>query len=311
MWIWTLFPWLIPQDPQPFQAPHRKPHTLCITIQAYFGAEKQKIERNTELPGLPQSVPQLLNVSVEKRGLVPTIRNYQEESMKYLALSSPSSPRYFLAQTSWGEKKSKKVKKKSQKKAKDGREPSVSFIPMIIWMLLSGGGWVRMHQHGLVEVRFREVSPSGDGMTHAEVEHGIWFMHLGSGEENGLAWVRSKWAYRRVLMVKHGAFSMHKWTNNQRQALTVHAYIHERIQVHATLFFSDLGIWMKQHSPTSRVTLTQNMPPQVPRCENVTVAPEWTSTIEIKAVQPADLLFSAPQRTACYLWACRGHKMDC
>lgn len=54
------FPWLIPQDPQPFPAPHRKPHALCITIQAYFGAEKQKIERNTELPGLLQSVPQLL-----------------------------------------------------------------------------------------------------------------------------------------------------------------------------------------------------------------------------------------------------------
>lgn len=60
MWIWTPFPWLIPQDPQPFPAPHRKPHALCITIQAYFGAETQKIERNTELLGLPQSVPQLL-----------------------------------------------------------------------------------------------------------------------------------------------------------------------------------------------------------------------------------------------------------
>lgn len=107
MWIWTLFSWLIPQDPQPFQAPHRKPHTLCITNQAYFGAEKQKIERNTELSGLPQTVPQLLNISVgkKKRGLVPTIRNYQEENMKYLALSSPSSLLYFLAQTSWGGKK--------------------------------------------------------------------------------------------------------------------------------------------------------------------------------------------------------------
>lgn len=60
MRIWTPFPWLIPQDPQSFPAPHRKPHVLCITIQAYFRAEKQKIERNTELPGLPQSVPQLV-----------------------------------------------------------------------------------------------------------------------------------------------------------------------------------------------------------------------------------------------------------
>lgn len=42
--IWTPYPRLIPQDPQPFPAPQRKPHALCITIQAYFRAEKQKIE---------------------------------------------------------------------------------------------------------------------------------------------------------------------------------------------------------------------------------------------------------------------------
>lgn len=144
MWIWTLFPWLIPQDPQPFQAPHRKPHTLCITIQAYFGAEKQKIERNTELPGLPQSVPQLLNVSVEKRGLVPTIRNYQEESMKYLALSSPSSPRYFLAQTSWGEKKSKKVKKKKRKMAESLQSVSSLWLSGCSFPGVDGWGCTNM-----------------------------------------------------------------------------------------------------------------------------------------------------------------------
>ena len=60
MWIWSPFLWLIPQDPQPFPAAHRKPHALCITTQAYFRAEKQKIERNTEFTRLPQSVPQLL-----------------------------------------------------------------------------------------------------------------------------------------------------------------------------------------------------------------------------------------------------------
>lgn len=52
---------------------------------------------------------------------------------------------------------------------------------------------------------------------------------MGSGAV--LVLVRSKQACRRVMMVRHGeAFSMHKWTNNHRR--TVHAYIHDRIQMH-------------------------------------------------------------------------------
>lgn len=58
MWIWTPFSWLIPQDSQPFPAPHRKCHALCITIQTYFRAEKwKKWEKHR---ASQQSVPQLL-----------------------------------------------------------------------------------------------------------------------------------------------------------------------------------------------------------------------------------------------------------
>lgn len=67
----------------------------------------------------------------------------------------------------------------------------------------------------------------------------------------------------------------------------------------------------KQCSPPNIVTLTQNKPAQVPRCENVAVASEWVSSIDTKAVQPASLLlFALQRRTTCYLWVCRGHEMD-
>lgn len=66
---------------------------------------------------------------------------------------------------------------------------------------------------------------------------------------------------------------------------------------------------MKQHTPTHRVTSPQNMPPQVPCSANASVAPERAFSIDTKAVQPADLLFSALQKTAHYLRVCRHHKM--
>lgn len=66
LWIWTPFLWLIPQDLQPFPAPRRKPHALCINIQAYFGAQKQKNMwwETRSFPGSATS-PRVARVSVE------------------------------------------------------------------------------------------------------------------------------------------------------------------------------------------------------------------------------------------------------
>lgn len=234
MWIWTPFPWLIPEDPQPFPAPHRKPHALCITIQAYFGAWKQKIERET------QSFPGSCNQSQSslcfcgKRGLVPTVRNYQEENMKYLALSSPSSTHYFLAQTSSG-------KTSQKKKVKDGRERAVCFLPMIIWMLLSEGEWVKKHQHGLVEVRIARFLPSGDGMTR---RGGTWDLIYAPwkwwAEWDGLGcWCRcgSDQSGRAVERWWSGTVRHLACINGQTttgEACAVHACIHDGIHTQTT-----------------------------------------------------------------------------
>lgn len=200
-----------------------------------FQSREAKNREKHRASRAPAIRPTVAYVSVEKRGLIPTIRNYQEENMKYLALSPPSFPSLFSSSNFLRGKK-------SQEKVKDGRETTVCFPPMIICTLFSGGGWVRKHQHGLVGVRTAEGSPSGDGMTHAEVEHGIWFMLLGSGEESGLGrglvQVGSKRACSRAMAVRHReAFSMHKRTNNHRRVQTVHAYIHDRVETHTTLSF--------------------------------------------------------------------------
>lgn len=158
MRIWTPFPRLIPQDPQPLPAPHRKPHALCITIQAYFGAEKQKIARNTELPGLPQSVPQLLMFLWKTRS-----RSDHTElprgTHEIFSIVIPFSPPLFSSSNFLREKKSGGKKKQ----VKDGREPTVCFLDMIIWMLLSRVGWVRKRQHELVEVRIARFPLRGRG----------------------------------------------------------------------------------------------------------------------------------------------------
>lgn len=80
--------------------------------------------------------------------------------MKYLALSSPSPPPLFSSSNFLREKKSGGKKKKQ---VKDGREPTVCFLDMIIWMLLSRVGWVRKRQHELVEVRIARFPLRGRG----------------------------------------------------------------------------------------------------------------------------------------------------
>lgn len=79
--------------------------------------------------------------------------------MKYLALSSPSPPPLFSSSNFLREKKSGGKKKQ----VKDGREPTVCFLDMIIWMLLSRVGWVRKRQHELVEVRIARFPLRGRG----------------------------------------------------------------------------------------------------------------------------------------------------
>lgn len=125
MWIWTPFPWRIPQDPQPFPAPHRKCHVLCISIQTYFRAEKWK---NWEKHSFPAISPTVAHISVGKWGIVPTVGNYQAENMKYLASSSPLYPPYFPAQTSWGEQ---------------SRNMTESLHYVILWLFSYWLGWRR------------------------------------------------------------------------------------------------------------------------------------------------------------------------
>ncbi len=158
MRIWTPFPWLIPQDPQPFPAPHRKPHALCITIQAYFGAGKQKIERNTELPGLPQSVPQLL-MFLRKTRSRSEHTELPRGKHEIFSIVIPFLISLFSSSNFLREKKSQK------KKVKDARELTVCFLPTIIWMLVSGGGWARKHRMGLEEVRIARFPLRGQDDT--------------------------------------------------------------------------------------------------------------------------------------------------
>ena len=161
MRIRTPYPRLIPQDPQPFPAPHRKPHVLCITTQAYFGGEKQKIARNTELPGLPQSVPQLLMFlwKTRSRSDHTELPRGTHEIFSIVIPFPPTPHPLFSSSNFLGEKKSGEKKKQ----VKDGREPTVCFLDMIIWMLLSLGGWVRKRQHELVEVMIARFPPQGRG----------------------------------------------------------------------------------------------------------------------------------------------------
>lgn len=127
----TVFCWSIPQDPQPFPAPHRKPHALCIAIQAYFGAEKRKIERNTELLRLLQSAPQLLMFLWKTRSCSDHTELPREEHMKYLALSS------LLALVAF------KLKLPAAKIQKiEGWNLIVCFCPIIIGLSLCGEGVV-------------------------------------------------------------------------------------------------------------------------------------------------------------------------
>lgn len=179
MWIWTPFPWLIPQDPHsPFQ--------LHIGSPMYYASPSRPIlehrsKRNREKQSLPGSRnhSQCCLCFCGKRGPVPTIQNYQAETMKYLALSSPSPPLLiFWLKLPKGERGGRVTHKKSKRCQR--------VYSVIIWMLLAGVG------HRLGGGQDRKISPSGDGMTHAEVEHGIWFMLLGSGEED---WARARaWA---------------------------------------------------------------------------------------------------------------------
>lgn len=106
-------------------------------------------------------------------------------------------------------------------------------LQYVFFLWLSGcsfrGGWMcEETPHWIGGGYNRKVSPSGDGMTHTEVEHGIWFMLLGSEWAWIPGWYRldqSK-SCRRVMMVRRGeAFSMHKWTK-QPQASKYSTCIH-------------------------------------------------------------------------------------
>lgn len=151
--------------------------------------------------------------------------------MKYLALSSPSPPPLFSSSNFLREKKSGGKKKTSERWQRAYSMFSwYDYLdaPFSGWMGEEAATWIGGGQD-------RKISPQGEGMTHAEVEHGIWFMLLGRGEENGLGrrlvCVGSKRACSGLVMVRHcEAFSMHKWTNIHRQARTVHACIHDRMR---------------------------------------------------------------------------------
>lgn len=211
--------------------------------------------------------------------------------MKYLALSSPSSSLCFPAQTSWG--------KKSQKK-KWKLPESLQYV-FFLWLFgcssLGVDGWGSTTWIG--GGQDRKISPQGTGW-HTQ-RWNMGFDLCWSSEENGLGcWlvlVGSKQACRRVMMGRNGeAFSMHKWTNNHGR--TVHACIHDRIQMHRPVSVRS-STHLHAGWPWHRICLHGS--------ENMSVAPEWDSSIDIKAVQPADLLFSALQRTAHCLWVCWSH----
>lgn len=144
--------------------------------------EKKKKGETQRFPGSRNQSHSCLCFS-GKRGLVPTIRNYQEENMKYLALSSPSSPLYFPAQTSSGKKKKKSH---TQKKWKMAESLQCVFLPMIIWMLLSGGGWARKHHMQRGRSGWQDFPSGGRDDTRRGGTWDLIYAPWKSGEQNGL-----------------------------------------------------------------------------------------------------------------------------
>lgn len=173
--------------------------------------------------------------------------------MKYLALSSPSPPLYFLAQTSWG----RKSRGEKKKQVKDGREPTVCFLDMIIWMLLSRVGWVRKRQHELVEVRIARFPLRGRGWHTQRWNMGFDLCSLDVVRRmgSGAGWYVSDQSGRVADWwwsgtVRHLA-CINGQTSTGRRAQYMHAFMtewemHGHRASSSSVFFLAGGICMKQ-----------------------------------------------------------------
>ena len=84
------FPPADPPGPAALSSSTQEAPCIMQHHQALFWS-REATKKLRETQSFPQSVPQS-HVSAGKRGLVPTVQNYQEENMKYLALSSLPSP---------------------------------------------------------------------------------------------------------------------------------------------------------------------------------------------------------------------------
>lgn len=234
MWIWTPFPWLIPQDPQPFPAPHRKCHALCITIQTYFRAEKWKNWEKHRAS--QQSVPQL--IFLWKMGYRSNRTKLPSRKHEIFSIVIPFIPSLLSSSNFLG-----------GKVEKDDRELTLCFPPIIFLFL----GVETPHR--LVEDRistFQHFTP-GD----SNVQDGIWYMLVADSEKNGLGanqQYRLEWWWlsrQSLLTCINGPTSTVKHVQ----------YIHTFMTGYK--FFDHL--FEAAHLRMNRVTLTQTIPPHALR----------------------------------------------